>query len=78
MAAGGSGIRSAGVGNDRPSEGPPVEPYVATLDSLEEISSWLGTFRERLRLARTEDRPQMTAMIDELQTRYVVRRSELS
>lgn len=78
MAARGSDVRSRGTGNDGLSEVRPLEPNVAALDSLEEISSWLGTFRERLRLARSEDRPQVVALIDELQTRYAIRRGELS
>jgi len=51
---------------------------VATLDSLEDISGWLGTFRERLRQARTEERPGMESVVEELEARYVLRRAELS
>jgi len=42
---------------------------VPAIDSLEEISGWLGTFRERLRVARTDrtDRalelPQLVAVV---------------
>jgi hypothetical protein len=55
-----------------------VEPYVPALDSLEDISGWLGTFRERLRQARNEERPVMAAVIGELEARYALRRAELS
>jgi hypothetical protein len=56
----------------------PVEPYVAGLESLEDISGWLGTFRERLRQARNEDRPEVAAVVARLEARYVLRRAELS
>ena len=48
------------------------------LDSLEEISGWLGTFRERLRQARTDEQARVAAMVGELEARYVMRRAELS
>jgi hypothetical protein len=51
---------------------------VPAIDSLEEISGWLGTFRERLRLARNEDRPHVEAVVQQLEARYHVRRAELS
>jgi hypothetical protein len=56
----------------------PVEPYVQALESLEDISGWLGTFRERLRLSRKEERPQLASVVHELEARYMVRRAELS
>ena len=65
MAAGRSGLNSArrgartGQGAKARREGlapfPSLQPYVPTIDSLAEISGWLGTFRERLRLARTDE-----------------------
>ena len=57
---------------------PSTELYVPILDSLEEISGWLGMFRERLRQAREEERPGMMAMVQKLEARYQVRRAELS
>jgi hypothetical protein len=51
---------------------------VSALDSLEDISGWLGTFRERLRQARSEERPLMAAVIGELEARYALRRAELA
>ena len=57
---------------------PSTDVYVPTIDSLEEISGWLGTFRERLRVARVEDRQQVAAVVEELEARFVTRRAELS
>jgi hypothetical protein len=51
---------------------------VPALDSLEEISTWLGTFRERLRQAGADERPGVAALVQELEARYRVRRAELS
>ena len=53
-------------------------PHVQTLDSLEEISGWLGTFRERLRQARAEDGAGVGVLVTELEARYQLRRAELS
>ena len=39
-------------------EDPP--PNVESITDLVEISVWLGTFRERMRLARTEDPQELT------------------
>ena len=39
---------------------PSLDPYVLTIDSLEEISDWLGTFRERLRAAHANEVPAVT------------------
>ncbi|HKC19959.1 MAG TPA: hypothetical protein VKE27_10050, partial [Candidatus Dormibacteraeota bacterium] len=55
-----------------------VELYVPALDSFEEISGWLGTFRERLRQARTEEHGRVATLVDQLEARYVMRRAELS
>ena len=49
-----------------------------TLDSLEEICGWLGTFGERLRMARAEDRQGMASVVQAPAARYLVRRAELS
>jgi hypothetical protein len=57
---------------------PSLEPYVPALDSLEEISGWLGTFRERLRQSRTEEQARVATLVDQLEARYVMRRAELS
>ena len=57
---------------------PDREPYVPTLDSLEEISKWLGTFRERLRQTRNDERAGVGVTFERLEARYQVRRAELS
>ncbi len=55
-----------------------TEVYVPAIDSLEEICGWLGTFRERLRLARGDERPLVAATVHQLEVRYQQRRAELS
>jgi len=45
---------------------------------LEEICGWLGTFRERLRVARVEEHPHLAAVVEHLEARYVTSRAELS
>lgn len=57
---------------------PSPEPYVPPIDSLEEICGWLGTFRERLRIAGAEERPQFEFIVKKLEARYHMRRAELS
>lgn len=56
----------------------PVPVNVAHIDSLEEITHWLGTFRERLRQARATERDGIIAVVDRLEARYRLRRAELS
>lgn len=53
-------------------------PHVPSIDSLEDISQWLGTFRERLRVARNVERQTVAAAVQELEARYQLRRAELS
>lgn len=55
-----------------------TETYVARIDSLEEITQWLGTFRERLRQARVGDRADLAQVVEKLEDRYQLRRAELS
>ena len=55
-----------------------TETYVARIDSLEEITQWLGTFRERLRQARTGERDQIAYVVERLEDQYQLRRAELS
>ena len=88
MAAGGSGITSnrrgakSGQGATIRREGqaplPSLEQYVPSIDSLEEICDWLGTFRERLRVARESERVEVLAVVQSLEARYQMRRAELS
>ena len=53
-------------------------PHASSIDSLEEISQWLGTFSERLRVARKVERQRVAMVVQELEARYRVRRAELS
>jgi len=88
MAAGSSRINSnhrgatTGQGAKVRREGlaplPSLELYVPGVDSLEEICGWLGTFRERLRLAHTDERAGVAEVVQLLEARYLVRRAELS
>ena len=88
MAAGSSRINSnhrgatTGQGAKVRREGlaplPSLAVYVPGVDSLEEICGWLGTFRERLRLARTDERAEVAQVVQLLEARYLVRRAELS
>jgi hypothetical protein len=52
--------------------------YVPSIDSLSEICGWLGTFRERLRAARGDERASVAAIVQQLEARYQKRRAELS
>ncbi|GEM_PF-5762711 len=94
MAAGRSGIQSTsrgahkGQGAKARREGlaplPSLEasvPAVERLVGLEEITGWLGTFRERLRLARLDGVVELAgvaAVVQQLEARYQLRRAELS
>ena len=88
MAARGSGINSEhrgarkGRGAKVRREGlaplPSFEAFVPSIDSLDEIVGWLGTFRERLRLARSDERLEVAVVVQQLETRYKHRRAELS
>jgi hypothetical protein len=55
-----------------------ARPYVPSLDSLDEITEWLGTFRERLRIAQAKEQRELEGLVDELQTHYKRRRAELA
>jgi len=57
---------------------PIFEEYVLNMDSLDEICGWLGTFRERMRLARADERDGMASVVGKLEARYQVRRAELA
>ncbi|TMC54288.1 MAG: hypothetical protein E6J20_04255 [Chloroflexi bacterium] len=52
--------------------------YVATMNSLEEISDSLGAFRERLRVAQESERLHVGAVVQKLEARYRQRRDELA
>jgi hypothetical protein len=53
-------------------------PYVQAIDSLEEICGWLGTFRERLRIAHTDEQAGVALVVRQLEARHLTRRAELS
>src|SRR5260370_20603604 len=55
-----------------------IRPYVPAIDSLEDISGWLGTFRERLRQARNEEQAAVAAVVEQLKARYGLRRGRPS
>jgi hypothetical protein len=52
--------------------GPPI------LDSLSDVCDWLGTYRERLRVARDDEREQIGVLIGRMSARYHLRRAELA
>jgi uncharacterized protein YueI len=52
--------------------------HIPSLENLDEITVWLGTFRERLRIAHPKDQPKLDATMKELETHYRRRRAELS
>ena len=54
------------------------EPHADTVTDLDEICGWLGTYRERLKEARAEDRQGLTGDLTRWTIRYQQRRSELA
>lgn len=57
----------------------PLTPAeVAAIDSLEDLTSWLGTFRERLRIADIQNREPAELTVRQLEARFRQRRAELS
>ena len=57
---------------------PDTPLHITSLENLDEITVWLGTFRERLRIAHPNDQPKLDATMKELETHYRRRRAELS
>jgi hypothetical protein len=57
---------------------PSIEVQVTSIDSLSEICAWLGTFRERLRLVRSDERAYVAGMVQQLEAAYQQRRAELA
>lgn len=53
-------------------------PDVQSVNDLEEIGAWLGTFRERLRAAQLEDRERLRDDLSRWTVRYQQRRAELA
>ena len=64
--------------NDRSQLARPWMPSVDRMEGLDEISAWVGTFKERLRLAREHEREHLTAALDELNRDHPRRRAELA
>ena len=66
----------------KPSEVRPPLPdtplQITSLENLDEITVWLGTFRERLRIAHPKDQAKLDATVKDLETHYRRRRAELS
>lgn len=54
------------------------EPYAPSIDGLDEISGWLGTFSERLRVARCGEWDEIEPVVQEPEAHYRLRRAELS
>lgn len=50
-----------------------TETYVTRIDGLEEITQWLGTFRERLRQARAGQRDDIARVVVQLEDQYQIR-----
>ena len=57
---------------------PPSPASVAMMENLDDIAGWLGTFRERLTLARETERPGYEELLQRLERRYRERRGELA
>jgi len=57
---------------------PDMPLHLTSLENLDEITAWLGTFRERMRIAHRKDQPELDATMKELESHYRRRRAELS
>jgi hypothetical protein len=55
----------------------PTAP-IDSVDDLSEISSWLGTYKERLRLARADEREGLASVVHRWDSRLKERRAELA
>jgi hypothetical protein len=79
-------VSNVAVGRNRhvqPSQALEVEPDPLKVDvgsviDLSEICAWLGTYRERLRLAKGEDREQLAVGVQILSNHFRQRRAELA
>jgi len=63
-----------------PNAEPRLQPAapIDSVDDLAEISSWLGTYKERLRLARVEERAGLATDVHRWDSRLKERRAELA
>jgi hypothetical protein len=55
-----------------------VEDAIDRMEGLDEISRWLGTFTERLRVAREHERGHIAGVVQKLEAHYKRRRAELA
>jgi hypothetical protein len=53
-------------------------PAIGSVDDLAEISSWLGTYKERLRKARADEREGLAGDVHRWDSRLKERRAELA
>jgi hypothetical protein len=53
-------------------------PDVDSVTELVEISVWVGTYRERMRVARTEDQAELANTLRRWNDRWLQRRAELA
>jgi hypothetical protein len=54
----------------------PSRPAGKYVDNLGDIGGWLGTYRERLRMARGEQRDDIGLLINRMTARYHLGRAE--
>ena len=54
------------------------EDLPAALDGLDEITGWLVTYRNRLRIAHDGERLELSSVVRRLKARYQRRRAELA
>jgi hypothetical protein len=54
------------------------EPDFDSITDLVEISGWLGTYRERMRIARTDDQAELASRTGRWNDRLLQRRAELA
>ena len=55
---------------------PDQVPNVESVSDLVEITRWLGTYRERLRLASTDNQPELANHMRRWKDRLLQRRAE--
>lgn len=69
--AGGAAVPAAASWQTAPLHSLPAG--ISAVDSLTDICGWLGTFRERLRMAREDERPEIGVLINRMAARYHLR-----
>ena len=66
------------VGTTIQAERPTNELDATSLDSLDEVTKWLGTYRHRLRIAREGERLLMSETVRRYDARHQRRQAELA